>query len=109
MSRAERRPLMASGLGARPPEPPQAYGGDHVPAWLASSKGASCPGHHERLSAASPGFARPSRARDRVRLRARDLLWSASDRLCARGATFTIGHWLGELGWKLRRPRDGGR
>jgi hypothetical protein len=34
----------------------------------------------------------------------RDLFWWASDRLCAHPHTlrFELGHWLGELGWKLR-------
>lgn len=48
-----------------------------------------------------------ARARDtRARLRraARDLLWTASDRLCARRLTFGLGHQIGELGWKLSGP-----
>jgi hypothetical protein len=50
-----------------------------------------------------------------MRRRVRDALFSLSDRICARagagtdaGVThpwmFEIGHQIGELGWKLRRP-----
>lgn len=38
----------------------------------------------------------------RVRRVARDALWRLSDRLCAHRLTFELGHWIGELGWKLR-------
>lgn len=46
----------------------------------------------ERIHVASP----------RARLWLRNALWQASDRLCARKLTFELGHWIGELGWKLR-------
>jgi hypothetical protein len=41
-----------------------------------------------------------------MRLRARNALWRLSDWLCAHKATFGLGHQVGELGWKLRRPGD---
>jgi hypothetical protein len=38
-----------------------------------------------------------------VRKRARDTLWKISDRLCSHRLTFEAGHWIGELGWRLRK------
>jgi hypothetical protein len=37
-------------------------------------------------------------------LRAKLLLYGLSDRLCRHRRTFAVGHWIGELGWKLREP-----
>ena len=39
-----------------------------------------------------------------LRRTARNLLWAAGDRLCARPLTFPAGNWLGELGWTLSGP-----
>jgi hypothetical protein len=39
-----------------------------------------------------------------MKLRAMFLLFHLSDRLCARRRTFEFGHWVGEIGWRLRPP-----
>jgi hypothetical protein len=41
-----------------------------------------------------------------MRRRVRDTLWKISDRLCSRRLTFEAGHWIGELGWRLRKARE---
>jgi hypothetical protein len=43
-------------------------------------------------------------ARKRLRRAVRNLLWAAGDRLCARKLTFSLGHQVVELGWKLSGP-----
>ena len=46
-----------------------------------------------------------------MRRRVRDALWKISDWLCSHRLTFGAGHWVGELGWRLREDgldtRDG--
>ena len=44
------------------------------------------------------------KAGDKARRRLMFALFSLSDRLCAHRWSFEIGHQVGELGWKLRRP-----
>ena len=39
-----------------------------------------------------------------LRERLKNRLYRLSDRLCACPRTFGLGNWVGELGWKLRRP-----
>ena len=41
-----------------------------------------------------------------MRRRVRDALWNISDRLCSHWPTFEAGHWIGELGWRLREDGD---
>lgn len=86
---------------------PRAAGGAPVPAPVAGAPEAPAPPIPVPGAGASPGLPRRDtwvRARRRLRRAARDLLWAAGDRLCARRATFPAGSWLGELGWKLSGP-----
>jgi hypothetical protein len=43
-----------------------------------------------------------------MRRRVRDTLWNVSDLLCRHRLTFAAGHWIGELGWRLRKAGDRG-
>lgn len=86
---------------------PLAAGGAPVPAPVAGAPEAPAPPIPVPGAGASPGLPRRDtwvRARRRLRRAARDLLWAAGDRLCARKLTFGPGNWLSELGWRLSGP-----